>query len=258
MKSMPTSLSNPVVNIAPTVGFYADLQRAFDFFNETLFDGKLPPCLITLRSSNHAYGYHHTKRFVSPNGEFLDELGLHPGFFTVRPVEEVLATLVHEMVHHWQGHFGSKTRSNPHNKEWGQKMKHIGLIPSNTELPGGKTTGRTMSHYIEPKGRFIEVCRELVNSGFKLQWLDRHAPRNEANFEVRKQKLKEAGLEVEVSPAPSTELPIQPNGESLVVPPPPKKEVTRVRYVCEKCNVKAWAQPETSILCGTCQGELVA
>jgi hypothetical protein len=255
---MTAPISITMATASPTIGFYTELQKAFDFFNETLFDGKLPQCLITLRSSNHAYGYHHSKRFVSPSGDFLDELGLHPGFFTVRPVEEVLSTLVHEMVHHWQGHFGSQTRSNPHNKEWGQKMKQIGLNPSNTELPGGKTTGRTMSHYIEPKGRFIEACRELVSSGFKLHWLDRHAPRVDVNIEARQQKLKAAGVEVEVTPAPVVDLPDQPNGETLLVLPPPKKDVTRVRYVCEKCNVKAWAQPETSILCGSCREELVA
>jgi len=37
---------------APTVRFYAQLQRAFDHFNQMLFEGRLTPCLITLRSSN--------------------------------------------------------------------------------------------------------------------------------------------------------------------------------------------------------------
>lgn len=83
---------------SPTVDFYSQLQRAFDHFNAQLFDGKLPPCLITLRSSHRHYGYHHADRFVNKQGQTLDELGLHPGFFTLRPVEEVLSTLVHEMV----------------------------------------------------------------------------------------------------------------------------------------------------------------
>lgn len=246
------------MNSSPTVSFYGELQKAYDQFNGALFEGKLPPCLITLRSSNHAYGYHHTKRFVSPRGEFLDELGLHPGFFTLRPVEEVLSTLVHEMVHHWQGHFGAQTRSNPHNREWGQKMKQVGLIPSNTALPGGKVTGRTMSHYIDPQGQFIEACREVVRSGFKIEWLDRHAPRHEEHAEERHEKLKAAGVFVEVSAPPVMDLPLQADGASLLVAPSPKKEVTRVLYTCANCNVKAWAAPNTSILCGTCQAELLA
>ena len=243
---------------SPTVTFYAELQKAFDHFNSAMFDGKLPPCLITLRSSHNVYGYHHAKRFVSPGGAFLDELGLHPGFFTLRPVEEVLSTLVHEMVHHWQGHFGSPTRSNPHNREWGQKMKEIGLIPSNTALPGGKEMGRSMSHYIEPKGRFIQACRDVVSSGFKIEWLDRHAPRHDGDFETRNEKLKDAGVFVEVTAPPVHQLPVQADGISLLVPPPPKQEATRVKYTCMKCDLKAWSAPETLILCGNCQLELLS
>jgi len=245
------------MNISPTVSFYSELQKAYDHFNVALFESKLPPCLITLRSSSHAYGYHHSKRFVSPKGEFLDELGLHPGFFTLRPVEEVLSTLVHEMAHHWQGHFGSPTPSNAHNKQWGQKMKDIGLIPSNTALPGGKSTGRTMSHYIDPNGRFIKACRDVIDSGFRIEWLDRHAPRPEAYSDDHQERLKAAGVAIEVSAPPVKNLPVQADGASVVVPPAPKKEVMRVRYLCGKCNMKAWAAPDTPIVCGSCQEPLV-
>jgi hypothetical protein len=244
--------------MSPTISFYSELQSAFDQFNSSLFEGKLPPCLITLRSSSHAYGYHHSKRFVSPQGEFLDELGMHPGFFTLRPIEEVLSTLVHEMVHHWQEHFGSPTQSNAHNREWGQKMKDVGLIPSNTALPGGKSTGRTMSHYIEPNGKFINACRDVVNSGFKIEWLDRHVPRPPTAIDDRQEKLRDAGVAIDVSVAPVKVLPAMPDGASSIVPPAPKKEVTRVRYHCQDCDVKAWAAPETAIVCGTCHKSLLA
>jgi hypothetical protein len=95
--SMPEELA-AAVGTAPTVRFYAQLQRAFDHFNQMLFDGRLTPCLITLRSSNRHNGYHHAKRFMNTKGEWLDELGMHPGFMALRSVEEVLSTLVHEMV----------------------------------------------------------------------------------------------------------------------------------------------------------------
>jgi len=150
----------------PTVEFYSNLQRAFDHFNQHLFEGKLPPCLITLRSSSRHFGYHHKDRFVNREGRTLDELGLHPGFFTLRPVEEVLSTLVHEMVHHWQDSFGRPSKSNPHNREWAAKMREVGLEPSSTGLPNGKDTGQTVSHFILPKGLFIQSCRKLLEDGF--------------------------------------------------------------------------------------------
>lgn len=74
------------IPISPTTEFYAALQHAYDHFNAELFGGKLPHCLITLRSASRVYGYHHAGRFISIKGEQIDELGLHPGFFTLRPV----------------------------------------------------------------------------------------------------------------------------------------------------------------------------
>jgi hypothetical protein len=33
-------------------------------------------------------------------------------------------------------------------------MEEVGLIPSSTGAPGGKRTGQSMSHYIDPDGKF--------------------------------------------------------------------------------------------------------
>lgn len=238
---------------SPTVAFYAELQRAFDHFNATLFSGKLPPCLITLRSSGRAYGYHHKDRFVNRQGQTLDELGLHAGYFTVRPVEEVLSTLVHEMVHHWQDCFGTPSKSTPHNREWARKMRQVGLEPSSTGLPGGKDTGQSVSHYIQPAGLFMKACKELVDAGFELPWVDRHLPRMpEMEVQERHQALKEAGIVVDVSPAPVEVIEPLPEGKSVTVAPPLRKEVDRVKYVCVGCGLKAWAKEDVVILCGVC------
>jgi len=102
----------------PTLETYTALQRAFDHFNAKLFDNTLPPCLITLRSGRQHRGYHHAERFVSLDGRVIHELGLNPGFFTLQPIEIVLSTLVHEMVHHWQACHGRPTPSSHHNREW--------------------------------------------------------------------------------------------------------------------------------------------
>ena len=52
----------------PTAKTYAALNRAFDFFNDRLFGGELPPCLVTLQRKNKAYGYFGVgTRFVPPD-----------------------------------------------------------------------------------------------------------------------------------------------------------------------------------------------
>lgn len=242
----------------PTLALYTALQAAFDHFNERLFGARLPPCLITLRSATRVYGYHHAGRFISPDGKLVDELGMHPGFFTLQPVESVLATLVHEMVHHWQNHLGTTSPSNPHNREWAEKMVSLGLQPSHTGLPGGKKTGRSMSDYILPGGPFLAACRDLLEQGFVLPWMDRHAPAKPEAQVAHQRALEAAGVKIELTPAPVTVLPEVVAGKPSVWAPPPKKSPTRFKFSCPKCETKAWAAADAKILCGMCEVRLVA
>ena len=55
--------------------------------------------------------------------ETTDEIALNPATFHDRTAEEILSTLVHEMVHLWQHHFGTPSRASYHNREWAAKMK---------------------------------------------------------------------------------------------------------------------------------------
>ena len=257
--SSPAHSAPSAASGAPTVRFYAQLQHAFDHFNQALFGGSLPPALITLRSSNRYHGYHHAKRFMNTKGEWLDELGMHPGFMALRSVEEVLSTLVHEMVHHWQQHEGSPSKSNPHNREWARKMRSIGLVASDTALPDGRETGHGISHYIEPQGPFHRACIALLAQGFALEWFDRHAPVRPEPLMARPEQLKAAGVAVELSPPPvvtMSETTGQPVSTTVVMSPP-KSAPDRVKYVCQTCGIKAWAAPETPIQCGTCGEALV-
>lgn len=244
------------VDKAPSLAFYAQLQRAFDHFNERLFDNKLPVCLLTLRSSARRHGYHHTGRFVNTRGQTLDELGLNPAHFTLEPPEEVLATLVHEMVHHWQTHFGRASRTNAHNRQWGHKMRDIGLEPSSTGLPFGKAVGSSVSHFILPGGAYITACSELLADGFEIPWFDRHVPRAQNRAHVQS-VLEQAGMAVPMSPAPVQLLTSLKSGENAVFDPPALRPVNRVRYSCGLCGAKAWAGPKVALVCEPCGAPLL-
>ena len=50
----------------PTVKTYAALHQAFDFFNDRLFGGELPACLVTLQRKNKAYGVTTRKWRICP------------------------------------------------------------------------------------------------------------------------------------------------------------------------------------------------
>ena len=41
----------------PTMQMYSFVQDAYDFFNDKLFAGELPPCLLTLQREKNTMGY---------------------------------------------------------------------------------------------------------------------------------------------------------------------------------------------------------
>ncbi|WP_322097642.1 SprT-like domain-containing protein [Pelagibius sp. Alg239-R121] len=102
-----------------------------------------------------------------------DEIAMNPEFFGKERVIEVLQTLVHEMCHLWQHHFGNPGRGRYHNEEWADKMESIGLMPSSTGRPGGKRIGDRMNDYPIPGSAFLMVAKALLGEAFDIPWADR-------------------------------------------------------------------------------------
>ncbi|WP_313397432.1 SprT-like domain-containing protein [Acinetobacter variabilis] len=246
----------------PTQVTYHELQLAYEFFNERLFAGRLPSCLITLQREKHTFGYFSPNRFVSRSeGKFTDEIAMNPSYYGVRPIREILSTLVHEMTHLEQHHFGKPGRGRYHNKEWGQLMLAVGLHPSNTGKPGGKVTGDQMWHFIIEGGVFDKACDELITKDFTLSWIDRFPP-------VRPTSpggLRLTGSDDDNELSGSNEdnddddhsssmgYGVDTSTFSLVFPPEEGKE-TRQKYQCANCDDAVWGKKNLTILCGKCEG----
>ena len=64
----------------PTEQAYEELQLAYDWFNQRLFDGVLPPCLITFQRNKRTMGYFSKERFVDQSGKKTDEIALNPEY----------------------------------------------------------------------------------------------------------------------------------------------------------------------------------
>lgn len=106
------------------------LENAFVVLNQKYFGGDLPSVVITIQSSPKTYG-HYTKydawsnkqqgyREINISAETLD-----------RPIEKVIATLIHEMVHHYCDLMGIKdcSRGNTyHNKRFKAECEQRGLV----------------------------------------------------------------------------------------------------------------------------------
>lgn len=126
----------------PTQEFYDFFLFLFDKFNENLFDSTLPQCLIVITRKNKTFGYYSSRRWANNENTYTDELAVNPLYFNRYPFIEILQTIVHEMCHLWQQHYGTPSQRTYHNKEWADKMESIGLMPSTTGKIGVNAQGR--------------------------------------------------------------------------------------------------------------------
>jgi SprT-like family protein len=211
----------------PTAETYGVFSDAFDYFNQRLFAGKLPPCLCTFQRKANSRGYFAPARFIGRDdapGQTIDEIALNPKYVHEYTPREVLSVLVHEMVHMAQAHFGQPSTGGYHNREWAEWMKQVGLYPSDTAAPGGKETGPHMSHYVVAGGLFDSVCSEFLerNPGFRYGDKPAHEPRES------------------VDPTPGR------TGKS--------KAESKTKFTCTACGFNVWCRRTGQPWCGACGG----
>ncbi|APX10087.1 SprT-like domain-containing protein [Vibrio harveyi] len=262
----------------PTAQTYEPLQRAFDYINEKLFDNQLPPVLITLQRQPNTMGYMSKNRFVNSKGEMTHELALNPDYFSLYPIEEVIQTIGHEATHLWQmtDPNANPSRNGYHNKEWAAKMESIGLMPSSTGKEGGAKTGQKVADYIIKGGRFEQLCKELIDDNFTIEWYDRFPPtrskrRNDENgffhtLLMQGQVKLEQGAGDDTSD--STHEPnLEPNSNHdnadndshidhnepiAMFEIRPEAKQTRAKFSC-KCGNNLWGKPSLKVKCLDCE-----
>ena len=220
---------------------YSGLQSAYDHFNTALFDAALPGALITLQRKNGTYGYFCRANFVSRNSDdkqSADEIALNPDVFARVDDTEIMQTLVHEMAHQWQFHFGSPSRRTYHNLEWAAKMESIGLMPSSTGKPGGKKVGQYMADYAIAGGRFEASWNELQHGGFKIGWESRDTS---LPFSI-----------VVASPADDSETSDPQPSVVIEIAPAKPRPKSKVKFTCPECGINVWGKPGLKLICGSC------
>jgi len=81
------------------------LNKIFKALNEEYFDSSLPTPVITIQSTPKAYGHFtpwEAYRIKEDNGDTVGAVEINIGAGTLdRPIENVTATLLHEMVHYY-------------------------------------------------------------------------------------------------------------------------------------------------------------
>ena len=124
------------------------LELLFDYFNHKLFNSELPAVALTIQSQGRksCYGW----CSVGERWECKDldlrikwyEINLSAEYMD-RGIEPVSATLIHEMVHLWNGINGindCNPKTQNHNKNFKAKAEEVGLIVEKMDKKGWATT----------------------------------------------------------------------------------------------------------------------
>lgn len=199
------------------------LNKIFDLLNAEFFDGALARPTITIQSTPKAYGHFTTKEdmWISTIGS-THEINIGAGTLA-RPIENVVATLLHEMIHYFNYVKGVQDCSRGgtyHNKHFKREAEARGLIVTKSEKYGYAHT--------EPADRLLDFVLEndltdiLITRNELLGWL---------------------------TPSSGTSV-------GTVIGTTPKKSSSR-KYVCPCCGTGIRATKEVRILCMDCGEQMI-
>lgn len=246
------------MNTNPTNDFYTFFQFIYEHYNTTLYNGELPNCMFVIVRKRNTFGYFIPERWVNDQKIKSDEIAINPLMFGSYPLIEILKTIVHEMCHLWQFHFGEASVRTYHNKQWGDKLQSIGLMPSNTGLEGGKKTGQQMMEYIINDGPFIKQTNLLIESKiFKKLWYDRFM-----NAPIIMESLEENpsdGLQIEIIDRRTIDSEIrQELINNITTEGVFNQKKKKIKYSCSSCYTNVWGKPDINIKCNDCDEDFIA
>ena len=199
------------------------LSKIFNLLNEQYFENSLQKPVISIMATAGAYGHFVLREDAceSANG-YLCEINIGAATLN-RPIENVVATLLHEMIHYHNFVNGVKdtSRGNTyHNRRFKEAAEARGLIVEHHPVYGWSITS--------PADDLLDFC--LYNG-----LTDILLNRNDAY-----------GIRVPIGGGASNGVPIRTT----------KPSSTR-RYVCPKCNMIVRATRNVNIGCLDCDEQMV-
>ena len=133
------------------------LNKLFDLLNEAFFESELSRPTITIQSTPKAYGHFSLREdtWVSKLGA-THEINIGAGTLA-RPIENVAATLLHEMVHYYNYVNGVQDTSRGytyHNRRFKEAAEARGLLVSHSDKYGWSHTapGEALLDFILENG----------------------------------------------------------------------------------------------------------
>lgn len=201
------------------------LESAFDVFNEVYFENSLPKVVITIQSNPKNFGYITVHKVWKDTQNSYHEINIGAEYLS-RPIENVLSTLMHEMVHLYCMVNDVKDTSNGgryHNKRFKVEAERRDLRIEYAQYIGYSVTS--------PTERFIEVIRE-----------------NGLCTDIN--HFRTTGNSLVAPPAGDDD-----NGTAGGSVG--KKKTSTRKYVCQHCGINVRATKDVNIICGDCMDTMV-
>ena len=200
------------------------LNKLFDLLNERYFEGCLEKPVITIQSTPKAFG-HYTMydAWSVDNEKGMREINVGAGTLA-RPIENIVATLLHEMVHYFNDIAGIKDCSRGgtyHNKKFKELAEACDLL-----VDCHPTYGWTLT---APSDALIEFCLEHDLTEIRLT-------RHDLSMSI-----------------PT----VIGKGTSLPTDAMPKKKSSTRKYICPCCGMSVRATKEVRIACMDCGEQMV-
>lgn len=210
------------IKTSRTAGY---LEKMFRALNDRYFEGQLEEPIITIQSTPHTYGHVTVGKAWRKGDDNRHELNIGAGTLD-RPIENIVATLLHEMVHLWnicEGIQDCSRGGQYHNKRFRDAATNRDLAISYDKRIGWSITEPTP-----------ELCDFIIEQ----EWTDIDMSRIEWSFTPRG---KGTG-----NTTNGTDTPVSTGRTSS----------TR-KYSCPCCGQSVRATKSVNILCGDCHVQMV-
>ena len=204
------------------------LTKIFKLLNDEYFDGELEQPIITVQSTPKAYGHFtpwQSWDIKESNGNTKKTVEINIGAGTLdRDITEVVATMVHELVHYFNWSIGVQDCSRGgtyHSKKFKNEAEKHGLVIEYDSRIGWSLTSAT---------------EELVDWIIENDFEDFRLGRNEFTSLVGIGGTSKGGS------TPTL---------------PPKKKNNSIKMVCPCCGAIARVTKATNLICGDCMEHMI-
>ena len=209
------------------------LEYGFDVLNKVYFNSELPPIVISIMSSPRTNGHFTCGRVWRAEETLMHEINISAEHLD-RPIENIMATLQHEMVHYYceiNDIADTSQYGRYHNGKFKSEAEARGLIITRADGIGWSVTTPSENFIKVLKEHNIEKPLDINRDGLILDILN---------------KIGTGGMDGTAGIGNTLPIPIQPKKP---------KQSTR-KYICPCCGLIIRATKTVRVQCMDCEMQM--